>query len=237
MKPLRGFLLVVNFKTYVEATGKRAIELAKLAGEVSRETGVTIIVAPQFTDIEPVSKTVDIPVFSQHLDSIKPGAHTGHVLAEAVKSAGAEGTLLNHSERRINTSEIADSLKVCSDADLLSLVCADTTQASVNIARMRPDMIAIEPPELIGTGISVSTARPELITESVGQIRKVNHSVTVLCGAGLTNAEDVSKALELGSQGVLVASAVVKSKDPKAVLEGMAGAMISERKSSSAGSN
>ncbi len=237
MKPLRGFLLVVNFKTYVEVTGKHAIELAKLAEEVSRETGVTIIVAPQFTDIEPVSKTVDIPVFSQHVDSVKPGAHTGHVLAEAVKSAGAEGTLLNHSERRIDTSEIADTLKLCSEADLISLVCADTTQASVNIARMLPDMIAIEPPELIGTGISVSTARPELITESVRQIRKVNHSVTVLCGAGLTNAEDVSKALELGSQGVLVASAVVKSKDPKAVLEGMAGAMISERKSSFAGLN
>ena len=237
MKPLRGFLLVVNFKTYIEVTGKHAIELAKLAEEVSRETGVTIIVAPQFTDIEPVSKTVDIPVFSQHVDSVKPGAHTGHVLAEAVKSAGAEGTLLNHSERRIDTSEIADTLKLCSEADLISLVCADTTQASVNIARMLPDMIAIEPPELIGTGISVSTARPELITESVRQIRKVNHSVTVLCGAGLTNAEDVSKALELGSQGVLVASAVVKSKDPKAVLEGMAGAMISERKSSFAGSN
>ena len=237
MKPLRGFLLVVNFKTYIEVTGKHAIELAKLAEEVSRETGVTIIVAPQFTDIEPVSKTVDIPVFSQHVDSVKPGAHTGHVLAEAVKSAGAEGTLLNHSERRIDTSEIADTLKLCSEADLISLVCADTTQASVSIARMLPDMIAIEPPELIGTGISVSTARPELITESVRQIRKVNHSVTVLCGAGLTNAEDVSKALELGSQGVLVASAVVKSKDPKAVLEGMAGAMISERKSSFAGLN
>ncbi len=166
MKPLRGFLLVVNFKTYVESTGKRAIELAKLAGEVSRETGVTIIVAPQFTDIEPVSKTVDIPVFSQHVDSVKPGAHTGHVLAEAVKSAGAEGTLLNHSERRINASEIVDTLKLCSDADLLSLVCADTTQASVSTAKMLPDMIAIEPPELIGKGISVSKARPELITES-----------------------------------------------------------------------
>jgi len=231
MKPLRGFLLVVNFKTYVEATGKRAIELAKLAGEVSRETGVTIIVAPQFTDIEPVSKTVDIPVFSQHVDSVKPGAHTGHVLAEAVKSAGAEGTLLNHSERRINTSEIADTLKVCSEADLLSLVCADTTQASVNIAKMLPDMIAIEPPELIGSGISVSKARPELITESLGQIRKVNQRVRFLCGAGVTTSEDVSKALELGSQGVLIASSVVKSKNPQAALEGMAGVMISERES------
>jgi len=217
----------VNFKTYIESTGKRAIDLAKVAEEVSRETGATIIVAPQFTDIEPVSKTVDIPVFSQHVDSVKPGAHTGHVLAEAVKSAGADGSLLNHSEKRITPSEIADSLKLCVDADLRSLVCADTTDASVDIAKMLPDMIAIEPPELIGTGVSVSKARPELITESVKQIRKVNRTVRVLCGAGITTAEDVSKAIDLGSEGVLVASAVVKNKDPRAVLESMASKMLS----------
>jgi len=219
----------VNFKTYIEATGKRAIELAKIAEEVSRETGATIIVAPQFTDIEPVSKTVDIPVFSQHIDPVRPGAHTGHVLAEAVKSAGAEGSLLNHSERRISPSEIADSLKLCVDADLRSLVCADTTMASVEIAKMLPDMIAIEPPELIGTGVSVSKARPELITESVKQIRKVNRTLKVLCGAGITTAEDVSKALELGSEGVLVASAVAKIKDPRRALQSMATRMLSER--------
>jgi len=217
----------VNFKTYIESTGKRAIDLAKVAEEVSRETGATIIVAPQFTDIEPVSKTVDIPVFSQHVDSIKPGAHTGHVLAEAVKSAGADGSLLNHSEKRITPSEIADSLKLCVDADLRSLVCADTTEASVDIAKMLPDMIAIEPPELIGTGVSVSKAHPELITESVKQIRRVNRSVKILCGAGITTAEDVAKAIELGSEGVLVASAVVKNKDPRTVLESMASKMLS----------
>jgi triosephosphate isomerase (TIM) len=222
--------LVVNFKTYMEATGKRAIELAKIAEEVSRETGVTIIVAPQFTDIEPVSKTVNIPVFSQHIDAVKPGAHTGHVVAEAVKSAGADGSLLNHSERRISPSEIAESVKLCAEADLQSLVCADTTEASVAIAKMMPDMIAIEPPELIGTGISVANARPELITKSVNEIRKLNREVKILCGAGVTSAEDVSKALKLGSEGVLVASGVVKSKDPRTVLQSMANMMLSESK-------
>ncbi|HVH16099.1 MAG TPA: triose-phosphate isomerase [Candidatus Angelobacter sp.] len=231
MRSLKGFLLVVNFKTYIESTGKRAIELARVAEEVSRETGANIIVAPQFTDIEPVSKTVDIPVFSQHIDSVKPGANTGHVLAEAVKSAGAEGSLLNHSEKRISRSEIAQSLKLCADTDLLSLVCADTAEASFDVAKMLPDMIAIEPPELIGTGISVSKARPDLIAESVKGIRKVNHTVKVLCGAGVTTAEDVSKALELGSEGVLVASGIVKSKDPRAILQSMADAMLLEQKS------
>ena len=227
IKSLKGLLLVVNFKTYIEATGKRAIELAKIAEDVSGESGVTIIIAPQFTDIEPVARTVDISVFSQHMDSAKPGAHTGHVLAEALKSAGADGSLLNHSEKRIGSSEIAESVKLCADADLRSLVCADTTEASVEIARVIPNMIAIEPPELIGTGVSVSKAHPELITDSVKQIRRVNRSVKILCGAGITTAEDVSKAIELGSEGVLVASAVVKNKDPRTVLESMASKMLS----------
>lgn len=221
----------MNFKTYIEATGKRAIELARVAEEVSRETGASIIVAPQFTDIEPVSKAVDIPVFSQHMDSVKPGAHTGHVLAEALKSAGAEGSLLNHSERRINKPAIAESLKLCVNADLQSLVCSDTTEASVDVAKMLPNMIAIEPPELIGTGISISKARPELITESVKEIRRVNRTVKVLCGAGVSTAEDVSRALELGSEGVLVASGIVKNKNPRAILQSMANTMLLERKS------
>ena len=161
---------------------------------------------------------------------MKPGSHTGHVLAEALKSAGAEGTLVNHSERRVSLLTIAESVKLCAGADLRSLVCADTAEASVEVAKTLPDMVAIEPPELIGTGISISKARPELITESIKQIRKINRNVRILCGAGVTTAEDVSKALELGSEGVLVASGVVKNKDPRTILRDMANAMVLEQK-------
>src|SRR5207302_11406164 len=100
--------IIVNFKTYIEATGKRAVQLAKIANQVSKDSGVTIAVAPQFTDLKSVTEAVEIPVFSQHVDSIKPGAYTGHILAEAVKAAGASGTILNHSERRIKISEIEE---------------------------------------------------------------------------------------------------------------------------------
>jgi triosephosphate isomerase (TIM) len=227
---LRGPLLVVNFKAYLEATGKRAIELAKSAEKVANDTGITIIAVPQFSDLKSVSENVDILVFSQHIDSVKPGAYTGRVLSEAVKSAGAEGTILNHSERRIGMTEIGACIERCADADLHSLVCADTAQAGAEIARLKPNMIAIEPPDLIGTGISVSKSRPELITSSLGQIREVNRGMMVLCGAGITTPEDVSKALDLGTEGVLVASSVVKSKDPQNTLSTMANAMIQASK-------
>jgi len=187
---------------------------------------VTIIVAPQFADIKSVSESVDILVFSQHVDPVKSGAFTGRVLAEAVKSAGAEGTLLNHSERRIGLVEIGSCIERCVETDLHSLVCADTVEAGADIARAKPNMIAIEPPDLIGTGVSVSKARPELITSSLHAVRSVNDRILVLCGAGISTPNDVSKALELGTEGVLVASSIVKSKDPGAILSAMATAIM-----------
>ena len=220
----------MNFKAYIEATGKRAIELAKSAEKASSETGVTVVVAPQFTDIKSIVESVDIPVFSQHLDPVDPGAFTGRVLPEAVKSVGGEGSILNHSERRIGMVELNSCVERCAATDLHSLVCADTAQLGADIARMKPNMIAVEPPDLIGSGISVSKARPELITASLRKIKAVNAKPKVLCGAGITTAEDVAKALELGTEGVLVASSVVKNKDPGGILTAMAYAMTSTAK-------
>jgi len=211
----------VNFKTYIEATGKRGVGLAKIADQVSRDSGVTIAVAPQFTDLKTVTEAVEIPVFSQHIDPIKPGAYTGHILADAVKAAGASGTILNHSERRIKISEIEEILSLARVSDLASVVCTDTPGVSAAVASLSPDMIAIEPPDLIGTGVAVSKARPELITNAVKRIRSANNSVEILCGAGVSTAEDVGKALELGTRGVLVSSSVVKGANPAQLLENM----------------
>ena len=219
-------VLVVNFKTYLEATGKRSVELAEAADDVARETGISVAVAPQFTDIEPISEAFQIPVFSQHIDPVKPGAYTGHILAEAVKSAGAVGTLLNHSERRIKISEIEESVDLARLAGLMTLVCANTPGVSAAVASLQPEMIAVEPPELIGTGVAVSKARPELITTTVKRIREVSKTIRILCGAGVSTAEDVAKAFELGTEGVLVSSSVVKAKDPRKLLAEMADAAL-----------
>ncbi len=219
-------MLVVNFKTYVEATGKRAVELARITGDVARQTGVSIAVAPQFTDLKPVSESAGIPVFSQHIDSLRPGAYTGHVSAEAVRSAGAVGTLLNHSERRVKISEIEESVEIARGLELVTLVCANSPGVSAAVAALEPDLIAVEPPELIGTGVAVSKARPQLITNTVKRIRTVNSKVRILCGAGVSTAEDVSKAIRLGTEGVLVASSVVKSDNPRRLLIEMAEAAL-----------
>mgnify|MGYP001112393440 CR=1 FL=1 len=211
-------LIIVNFKTYLEATGKKAVKLAKEAEKVSVETRVSTGVAPQFADIAAVAEAVNIPVFAQHIDPVQPGSHTGHVLAESVKEAGAIGTLINHSERQLKLSDIHSVIKKTREIGLLSVVCANNPSIGAAVATLKPEIIAVEPPELIGTGISVSKAKPEVVTDTVRLVREVNPKVTILCGAGITHGEDVAAALRLGTQGVLVASGVVKAKDPYAVL-------------------
>jgi len=220
MAQLKPPLLVINFKAYSQSSGKKGLELAKVAEDISKETGVTIAVAPQLTDLAFIAQNVEIPVLSQHVDNVNPGAHTGHVTLEAIKDAGAVGTLLNHSEKRVRIDIIDDIVKKARKLDLVTLVCANTAEVSAAIAALNPNMIAIEPPELIGTGISVSKAKPEIVTRTVELVRKVNREVIILTGAGITTGEDVEKALELGTSGVLVASGIVKAKDwRKAIFE------------------
>ncbi|MEM1511412.1 MAG: triose-phosphate isomerase [Candidatus Jordarchaeales archaeon] len=222
-------IIVVNYKTYLESVGKRGLEIARAAERISVETGVCIAVAPQFPDLRMIAEAVEIPIFAQHVDPVKPGSFTGHVLAEAVKDAGAEGTLINHSERRLVLADIDEAIKRAKEVGLKTIVCSNNLEVSAAVAALNPDFCAYEPPRLIGTGISVSTAEPEIVTQAVEAIRKVNSRVIPLCGAGITTGDDVAAALKLGTEGVLLASGVVKAKKPEIVLEEMAKAVASTR--------
>jgi triosephosphate isomerase len=222
-------IVVVNFKAYSEATGKKALNLAKMAERVSRETKVSYGVAPQLADLAAIAGAVKIPVFAQHVDAIRPGGYTGQVLAESVKEAGATGTLINHSERRLKLSEIDEIVRITRANGLVSVVCANNPSTSMAVAALKPDLIAIEPPELIGTGIPVSRAQPEVVTATVQSVRNVNREVVILCGAGISSGEDVAAALRLGTQGVLVASSIVKAEDPCVIMRDFAEAIKKER--------
>jgi len=218
-------IVVVNFKTYIEGTGTNALRLAKTCEKVSSETDVCVGVAPQFVDIAPVVNAVSVPVFSQHIDPVPAGSYTGHVLPESVKEAGAVGTLVNHSERRLKLADIDAIVTRARENGLASVVCSNNALVSAAAAALKPDMIAVEPPELIGTGIPVSKAKPEVVSGTVELVRRLNRDVVILCGAGITRGDDVAAALRLGAEGVLVASGIVKAKDPYAVLLEFAEAM------------
>ena len=213
-------IILLNLKTYEQSMGQKAIDFARIAERVNEKTGISIALAPQIIDIAAVTVSSETPVFSQHIDPVYYGKYTGHVLPEAVADAGAIGTLLNHSECQIPLEQIESSIKRAREVDLVTVVCVESVDMAKKVALLNPDAIAIEPPELIGSGISVSTAQPEIVSGAVEAVHTINPDVKVLCGAGITNGEDASAALDLGAKGILVASGVVKAEDPyKALLE------------------
>lgn len=216
--PVLKPVIVVNFKTYPEASGKEALALAKLCEEIASETGASIIVAPPMFDLALVAASVSIPVFAQHLDPVPSGSTTGHATVENAKASGTKGTLVNHSERRIKIAEIHEVIDRCRAQGLATITCTNNLAVSKACAAMEPDFVAIEPPELIGGDVSVTTANPRIVSDTVKAIRTISSGVGVLCGAGIKNGRDVAKALELGTDGVLLASGVVKAKDRGAVL-------------------
>ena len=134
-------IIIVNFKTYSESTGQKAVTLAKQAEKVSKETGAQIVVAPQFADICSVAEAIEIPVFAQHIDPIKPGSHTGWTLPEAIKSAGAVGTLINHSEHRLILADIDVCIKRAKELDLDNIVCSNNVETSKAIAVFSPNFV------------------------------------------------------------------------------------------------
>ncbi len=218
MKALTRPIIVVNFKTYPEASGARAVALSKVCESVAEETGVAIAVAPPMTDLAVVAQNVGIPVLSQHIDDVKAGGTTGHVPLECVTACGAKGTLLNHSERRLRIADIGSLVGKCRSAGLSTIVCTNDIGVTKACAALEPDFVAIEPPELIGGDISVTSANPAIVEDSVNVARSICAGIGVLCGAGIKNGGDVAKAVELGTDGVLLASGVVKAGDPEKVL-------------------
>lgn len=208
MKPV----IIINFKTYPQSTGAKAVELAKLCDEFAKERNLDIRVAVQATDIFRICQAVSIPVYAQHIDGITAGRDTGFILPEAVKEAGAVGTLINHSEHQLEDETIKKTVARAKELGLKYIICADTPERGVSLLEHNPEFIAVEPPEMISK-VSVTT-KPEIIMKAVELI-----DGPLLVGAGVTTGDDVQKAMELKTLGVLLASGVCKAEDPKAALE------------------
>jgi len=211
-------VIIVNFKLHPKASGKNAVELAKILDREAKENDVEIAIAVNALDFYPVKKSVSIPVLLQHVDAVEYGSHTGKLNPYLAKEYKADGLLINHSERRLTIADIDLLIQKARELDLTSIVCTNNARVSGAIAFLNPDFIAMEPPELIGGDVSVSRARPEAITETIEAVKSVR-DIPVLVGAGVKNGKDVRRAIELGAKGILVASGVTKASDPKKAIE------------------
>ncbi len=213
LDPVRP-VIILNFKTYKESSGANAVRLARIAERVQQKTRVNIIITPQAIDIREVAAAVKIPVYSQHVDAKPVGKSTGQIIAENLADNNVHGSLLNHSERRILLKDIKDAVLKLKEIGMQSIVCAKDDREAAGIAKMqpvKPDFIAVEPPELIGGEVSVSTAKPQIIPKAV----KACNGVPTLIGAGIKENNDLKIVLQHGARGVILSSHFVLSKDPE----------------------
>ncbi|MGA1792559.1 MAG: triose-phosphate isomerase [Thermoplasmatota archaeon] len=214
--------IILNFKTYPQVDGDGALSLAKACEEVARKTGKTIVACPPMVELSRIAKEVSIPVFAQNADIWDSSVITGSTTLSEIKAAGAAGLLINHSECRRKLADIEALITKAKELGLTTIVCSNNVETSKAAAVMGPDFVAMEPPELIGGDISVTSADPGIVRDTVEALNRIAPGVKVLTGAGVKTREDVSMALELGTYGVLLASGVVKAEDPKAVLLSLA---------------
>ena len=218
-------MLLVNFKLYPSGIGEKALNLARILEKVHEERGITTIIAVNPLDALKIKEEVNIPIILQHVDAVDFGAYTGRINVELAKEYKMDGMLINHSERMLKISEIDYLIQKAKDLGLVSVVCANNSRVAGAIAFLNPHFIAMEPPELIGGNVSVSSARPEAIVETIKAVKSISN-IPVLVGAGIKNGKDVKKALELGAEGVLVASGVVKAEDPERVVNELVDGMM-----------
>jgi len=208
-------MFFINFKTYPAGSGERALGLIKILEEVEKETKINIIPVVQVADIKEAVVVSKLDIWTQHVDSIELGAHTGAILPEAVVEDGAIGTFLNHSERKFQSfEELKKANERAKEVGLKTLIFADGIEELEKVLELKPDYVSYEPPELVGSSDkSVSTAHPDVVKKAVELARSKNSPLIV--GAGIHSKNDVRISLELGADGFAVASDILKAKDPK----------------------
>jgi len=211
-------LIVVNFKTYETAMGDSALALAKAMDKFTDRDFRMIAVASAF-DLSTISNSVSsVEVWSQHLDPVGKGSHTGWLEPDLARHHGAVGTIINHAEHKVSIEHVEKLLAMLPEGFPICACAADVDEA-IALAKLGPTFIAVEPPELIGGDISVTTADPAIVSDTVAAVKSTNPDVRVLCGAGVKNGADVKMAIQLGAEGVLLASGVTKAADVNAVLD------------------
>ncbi len=205
-------MLLINFKTYEEAEGEKAVEIAKIAAAISKESSKRVAVVPNFVDLKEVSEIIE--TFAPHVDPLEPGSHTGHTIPAIVDFL--KGVVLNHSEYPMLIKDIEAAVQMAKEEGLETVICANNVAVARAVATFEPTYVAVEPPGLIGGDVSVSTAKPDIIKEAV---KVVKPKSKLLVGAGVKTKKDVEKAVELGADGVFVASGVVKAKDVRLTIK------------------
>ncbi len=205
--------------------GQFSLNLALEADKISEKYDVHIIYTPQYVDIPRIANaTKNISVFAQHMDPVEIGRGIGAVLPEAIKEAGAVGTLLNHAERKMTLSDISKAIRRADEVGLATMVCADNLSEVLAIAQLEPNIILAEPESKIGKKESVekdSIKNKKYIEELKQRVRAINPSIKILFSTGIYSGIDVYNIVLMGAEATGCTSGIIKAENPVEKMEEM----------------
>src|SRR3989344_2858570 len=196
-------MLIVNFKKYKK--GKKAVELAKTIEKYDKKALIALL--PR--EIINIKGKTSLRVLSQYVKN-KEDIYIS-------KKYNVYGSLLNHSDYPISVDKIKDINKNASNIRVKLIICASSLKMAKKVKSLNPKpwAIAYEDPKLIGTGRSITEYKKDNVKEFVKLLKGTG--IFALCGAGVSTAEDVKMAKNLGCQGVLISSALAKVRLSKAI--------------------
>lgn len=229
----------------------RAIDRA-----AARFPGVQVALAPPFTLVHAMREAVqDIGVGGQDCHATASGAFTGDISAPMLLDAGADFTIVGHSERRAMHGEsdeiVRAKAEAAQEAGLSVIVCVGETEAerdvgaAVSVVAGQLDgslprgenaaaklSVAYEPVWAIGTGRVPSVADVEAMHAAIrarlGEIYgEAGAEVRILYG-GSVNAKNAAELLAVAEVGGALVGGASLTADGFTAIIGAAGAPAGE---------
>ena len=222
---------LVNCKTYDGTAGADGLALARTIETVAAETGTAFAVAPQTPDLRLLAAETELGVVAQSIDALESGRDNGRISLEAVADAGADGVLINHPESPDSLTDVAHLVEGCADVGLESIVCVHSRELARAALAFDPDCLLFENPADVATDRAMSRTAPDRLERFVELVAAENPRTRVMAGGGISVAEDVERAFELGVDAAGAASAFLEAEDRRAWLGDVAAAIPDSRRS------
>ena len=199
--------------------GDAVLEYAQVVDAAAAKYDIDIIFIAPYTDIRRVAEnTQNLIVFAPYMDTLRPGRGLADVLPEAIKTAGAQGVVLNHCERPMTLSAIRKTIERANELDLLTFACADSIVEAKAIAQFQPDIINPEPSELIG---SSEASDMGYVINTLKVIKEMFPDILVEQAAGITNGQQLYDFIMVGNDAAGSASGILNNADPYAMVDEM----------------
>ena len=231
-------IIVGNWK--MNKTISMAVNFIETLVPQIKQGGPRVFIAPPFTAIDAASRAAkgsDLVIGAQNMSSAEEGAFTGEISAKMLKDAGAQFSLIGHSERRQLFGEddaaIHDKLRRALLDGIMPILCVGETDEErkaglsekriisqleaalkgLNAEEINRLMIAYEPTWAIGTNMA---ATPEFAEEVHGLIcaylekswgKEVGSHIPLLYG-GSVKLSNIQLLIEKSNiDGVLIGGA------------------------------